>query len=98
MPAHLYEGTDWLDNPANKEPIGTGPFKFVEYESGVSVTLERNDEYFGQVPYLDKIVYSIIPDENTALQAFYNGELDILPATAAFPQPNPDLLQETLIR
>lgn len=78
MPAHLYEGTDWLDNPANKEPVGTGPFKFVKYESGVSVTLERNDEYFGQVPYLDKIVYSIIPDENTALQAFYNGELDIL--------------------
>lgn len=78
MPAHLYEGTDWLDNPANKKPVGTGPFKFSEYESGVSVTLKRNDEYFGQVPYLDKIVYSIIPDENTALQAFYNEELDIL--------------------
>lgn len=78
MPAHLYEGTDWLDNPANKAPIGTGPFKFVEYKSGVSVTLERNDDYFGQVPYLDKIIYSVIPDANTALQAFYNGELDIL--------------------
>lgn len=78
MPAHLYEGTDWLDNPANKKPIGTGPFKFVEYKSGVSVTLERNDDYFGQVPYLDKIIYSVIPDSNTALQAFQNGELDIL--------------------
>lgn len=78
MPAHLYEGTDWLSNPANKSPVGTGPFKFVEYQSGVSVTLERNDDYFGQVPYLDKIIYSIIPDSNTALQAFYNGELDIL--------------------
>lgn len=78
MPAHLYEGTDWLDNPANKKPIGTGPFKFVEYKSGVSVTLERNDDYFGQVPYLDKIIYSVIPDSNTALQAFNNGELDIL--------------------
>lgn len=78
MPAHIYEGTDWLTNPANKAPIGTGPFKFVEYNSGVNVVLERNDDYFGQVPYLDKVIYSIIPDSNTALQAFYNGELDIL--------------------
>lgn len=78
MPAHIYEGTDWLTNPANKAPIGTGPFKFVEHKAGVNVTLERNDDYFGQVPYLDKVIYSIIPDSNTALQAFYNGELDIL--------------------
>lgn len=78
MPAHIYEGTDWLTNPANKDPIGTGPFKFVEHVAGVNVTIERNEDYFGQVPYLDKVIYSIIPDSNTAMQAFYNGELDIL--------------------
>lgn len=78
MPAHIYEGTDWLTNPANRKPIGTGPFKFVEHVVGVNVTIERNDDYFGQVPYLDKVIYSIIPDANTAMQAFYNKELDIL--------------------
>lgn len=82
MPAHIYEGTDWLTNPANKSPIGTGPFKFVEYNSGVSVTLERFDDYFGQVPYLDKVIYSVIPDSNTAIQALYNKELDILGVNA----------------
>ncbi len=32
MPKHIYEGTDWLENPANQNPIGTGPFKFVEHK------------------------------------------------------------------
>lgn len=78
MPKHIYEGTDWSENPANQNPIGTGPFKFVSHEKGVSVTLERNDEYWGDTAYLDKVVFSIIPDANTAVQALYNKELDIL--------------------
>lgn len=78
IPKHLYEGTDWGTNPANQNPIGTGPFKFVRHEKGVSVTLERNDNYWGDTAYLDKIVFSIMPDANTAVQALYNKELDIL--------------------
>lgn len=78
IPKHIYEGTDWGTNPANQNPIGTGPFKFVSHEKGVSVTLERNDDYWGDKAYLDKIVFSIIPDANTAVQALYNKELDIL--------------------
>lgn len=76
MPKHIYEGTDWLENPANQNPIGTGPFKFVEHKKGESVVIERNDDYWGDKPYLDKVVYSVMPDGNTAFQAFLNGELD----------------------
>jgi len=42
---HIYdegENTDWWSNPANQNPIGTGPFKFVEWISGVSIELEAN--------------------------------------------------------
>ncbi|MBU5439442.1 ABC transporter substrate-binding protein [Tissierella sp. MSJ-40] len=76
MPKHIYEGTDWLQNSANQSPIGTGPFKFVEHKKGESITIERNDDYWGHKPYLDKIVYTIIPDQNTAFQGWLNGEID----------------------
>ncbi|SHH77936.1 ABC transporter substrate-binding protein [Sporanaerobacter acetigenes] len=76
MPKHIYEGTDWLQNEANQKPIGTGPFKFVEHKKGVNVTLERNDDYWGEKPHLDKVIFSIIPDQSTAFQAYLNGETD----------------------
>lgn len=76
LPEHVYSGENW-DSGTNIEPIGTGPFKFSEYTTSVNVTLEPNDEYFGQVPYVDRLVFSIIPDPNTLVQAFYNGEVDV---------------------
>lgn len=92
MPKHIYEGTDWSDNPANIHPIGTGPYKFVEYKRGTSITLEANNDYFRGRPKIDKLVYKIIPDENTAVQAFKNGEVDILDySSAVTPSAVPEL-------
>ena len=76
MPKHLYEGTDTATNEYNMKPVGTGPFKFVEFEKGVRVTLERNEDYWGGKAKLAKVIYSIIPDATTALQAFKTGEVD----------------------
>lgn len=82
MPQHLYAITengspvDWLSNPHNQNPVGTGPFKFAEWVKGDHVTVEKNPDYFLGEPYVDKIVFKILPDENTALQAFLNGEVD----------------------
>lgn len=72
LPKHIYEGTDWTANEANMHPIGTGPFKFESYEKGQAITLVRNDDYFMDAPYLDKLVITIIPDANTAFQAYMN--------------------------
>lgn len=80
---HLYAGTDWLDNPANQSPIGTGPFKFVEHKKGVNVTLEAFDDYFKGVPKIDRIVYKTIPDQNVVVQSYLNGEVDIIDLAAA---------------
>lgn len=76
MPEHIYAGTDWLTNEANQNPIGTGPFKFVEHKPGESITLTRNDDFFGDVAKLDEVKYVIMPDGATAYQAWLNGEID----------------------
>lgn len=78
LPKHIFEGSDWTTNKAAQEPVGTGPFKFADYQKGVSISLEANKDYFDGSPKIDKLVYKIIPDGNTALQAFKNGELDVL--------------------
>ncbi len=79
IPQHIYEGKDLLKDPANLTPIGTGPFKFVEYVKGDHVTLERNPHYFkAGLPYLDKIIFRIIPDAETATQALEHGDVDYL--------------------
>jgi peptide/nickel transport system substrate-binding protein len=45
-PRHVFEGTNILENPANTAPIGTGPFKFVQYERGQFIVAERNSNYW----------------------------------------------------
>ncbi len=83
LPKHLYDGQDFYAcDAAINHPIGTGPYKFVEHQQGVSVTLEANLDYFGDIAQTDTLVFSIIPDPSTAVQAFYAGELDYLGAAA----------------
>lgn len=76
LPAHIYEGTDWATNEANMAPIGSGPFRFVSYEPGSTVELEANTAYFGEGPFLERLIYQIIPDPNTQVQSLLNGEID----------------------
>ena len=78
MPKHIYDTPDydWSTNPANFQPVGTGPFKFVSYEKSVAIRMERNEDYFKGAPYIDELIVSIIPDESTAFQAWQNGEVD----------------------
>lgn len=91
VPKHIYEGTDHATNPANQDPVGTGPFKFDSYETGVAVNLVRNDEYFGDEIDVEKLVFRIIPDESTLYQAFINGEVDYL---SSLPTNNLDDLDD----
>jgi peptide/nickel transport system substrate-binding protein len=79
LPKHLYDGTDPLKNPANTQPIGTGPFRLKEFVSGSHITLERNPAYWRKGrPYLDRVVFKIVPDETARVIAFERGELDVL--------------------
>jgi peptide/nickel transport system substrate-binding protein len=60
-------------------PVGTGPFKFKEYKRDVSVTFERNPDYWDKgKPYLDGVVFKIMANPTTALMSFKAGEADVL--------------------
>jgi peptide/nickel transport system substrate-binding protein len=84
---HVYQDSDVQNSPANQKPIGTGPFKFVEYVKGDHVRLVRNERYYKPgLPYLDELVFKIIPDNTTATLAFERGEVDFLPNV-----PGPDM-------
>jgi peptide/nickel transport system substrate-binding protein len=59
-------------------PIGTGPFKFVELKQNESIKLVRNPDYWKKDrPYLDGIDYTIIPNRSTAILAFVAGRFDM---------------------
>ena len=79
LPEHIFNnGQLWEDNPATKVPVGSGPFMFESYTPGQNTTLVRNPNYHDAVPYLDKIIFAIIPDDTTAAQALINGEVDTI--------------------
>ena len=59
-------------------PIGTGPFKFVEFKANESIKLVRNPDYWKEgLPHLDGIEFTIIPNRSTAILAFVAGKFDI---------------------
>ena len=62
-----------------RHPIGTGPFKFVEFEPNQSITVTRNPDYWkpGR-PYLDGIEYTIVKDLSTRTLTFVAGKGDLL--------------------
>ena len=79
IPKHLYEGVeDWKTCDAAMNPVGTGAYKFVSYDRGVSVVLEKNPDYHLGAPDPERLIFQIIPDSDTALQAFFNGEVDMV--------------------
>lgn len=79
LPKHLWEGTEFLKNPYNKKPIGTGPFKFVEYIPGDRIRYVKNEKFYipGQ-PAFDELVLRIMPDAAARVAAFEKGEIDML--------------------
>jgi len=78
LPKHLYDGTDILTNPRNAAPIGTGPFRFVEWNRGNYIALERNPTYWDQgKPNLDKVIIRIIPTEDGIANALETGEIQV---------------------
>lgn len=99
LPKHVYQGIS-ADDPANNEPVGTGPFVFDSWERGTSVTLVQNEDYWDEEhqPQLDEIIFQIVPDAQTRTAGLQNGEYDYvasyyLPATdVAALEDNPDVV------
>lgn len=74
LPKHVYGEGDIKTNPANAAPIGSGPFKFVEWQRGQHIVLERYENYFRpNLPYLDKIIFLTFDDATKRRLAITNG-------------------------
>ena len=77
-------------------PVGTGPFRFGEWRRGVSIRLDRNEDYWGIPAAPDSVVFRIIGDPAAAYAAIRAGDIDAYPN---YPAPeniaefarNPDL-------
>jgi len=61
-----------------QHPIGTGPFKFVEFKPNEYIKVARNPDYWKSGrPYLDGIEYTVIPNRSTAILSFIAGKFDM---------------------
>jgi peptide/nickel transport system substrate-binding protein len=67
------------NHPADRAPIGTGPYRFERWDTGKEIVLTRNEDYWGKKPYLEKVVYRIIMDRTAALTALKSGDVDFIP-------------------
>ena len=82
LPEHLLSGLskEELTNPDEflRNPVGTGPYRFAEYNPGSFVRLTRNEDYFAGMPKLDAMVFRIVPDSNSQLALLQSGQLDLV--------------------
>ena len=78
IPKHLFAGKDIKNHPLANKPIGTGPFKFVEWKRGQYMRFDRNPDYWspGQ-PYFDRIVVQTIPDSATRSAVLEKGDFQL---------------------
>lgn len=61
-----------------REPVGTGPYRVVEFVPDQRIVLEANEQYFEGRPAADRVVVVAIPEVGTRVAALLNGEIDIL--------------------
>jgi peptide/nickel transport system substrate-binding protein len=81
VPQHVVEK---VGNAAfNLSPVGSGPYKFVKWDKGVSVTLARNDDYWGAKGPFPTAVFRAVPDASTRLADIQSGGVDAVRALNA---------------
>ncbi|WP_027720186.1 peptide-binding protein [Maridesulfovibrio zosterae] len=81
LPKHILENEDLNTTKYRRAPVGAGPYKLKEWIPGRRVILEANDDYFEGRPYIDEIVYRIIPDLSTQFMELKSGNLDSMGLT-----------------
>ena len=78
------EIVDYYGTEFRSHPIGTGPFKFKRWEEGVKLVLRKNENYFEtddtgtQLPYLEAVAITFLPDKQSEFLQFAQGNLDML--------------------
>jgi peptide/nickel transport system substrate-binding protein len=83
VPRHVLEGVapaELAQAPFNRQPVGSGPFRFVSWDAGQALTLEANPDFpeaLGGRPYLDRMVFRIVQEATTRLTELLTGAVDV---------------------
>ena len=80
LPAHVYDNDTDIKahSEENLKGIGSGPYKLKAFKSGEYLELERFDDYYGDRPSIDKVVYKVIPDTSAQEVALQKGEINFM--------------------
>jgi len=70
------EEVERLGAAFGRQPVGTGPFRFVHWVAGEEITLEANEAYYEGRPFLNRLHYRIITNQQSAIAEFEKGALD----------------------
>ncbi|MBI5573762.1 MAG: peptide-binding protein [Elusimicrobia bacterium] len=81
IPKHIFQYGDFNTHPANRKPIGTGPYKFVEWKTDEKIVLVANPDYFEGPPHIAKYIYRIIPDQAVQFLELRNETIDYMGLT-----------------
>jgi ABC-type transport system substrate-binding protein len=76
-------GRRFNDHWYNQRAIGVGPYRFVSWQQGGSIVLERNEQFYGEKPPIERIEFKVINDATARLNNLRAGGLDYIPL-----QPN----------
>lgn len=86
VPKHVLETvTDHRTAAFNNAPIGTGPFKWGERRSGDYIRLDANPAYFGEGPYVERVIFKYVPDMTVLKTQFVAGAVDALVGAGITP-------------
>ncbi|MDR1135344.1 MAG: ABC transporter substrate-binding protein [Clostridiales Family XIII bacterium] len=81
LPRHLLEGKDLATDPWNRSPVGAGSYKFVSWDMGQSITMEKFDGFCLGEPQIDTIIFKIVEDYDARSLQLKSGELDLAQVT-----------------
>jgi peptide/nickel transport system substrate-binding protein len=81
--SEMAKGIDSFKQEFGRHPIGTGPFSFVEWRAKEQIELAANPQYWGGAPILERVIYRIVPDDNTLIVQLQTGEVQVASSSGA---------------
>lgn len=77
VPEHILAGKDLATADFNDNPVGNGPFKFVEWKKGAKIVLQANLDYYEQKAKLDQVIFKTLPEASVRAVQLETGEIDV---------------------
>jgi peptide/nickel transport system substrate-binding protein len=78
IPKHVFQDGVFNTHPANRAPVGTGPYRFVELKTDEKAVLVANPDYFEGRPFIDRVVIRVIPDSSVQFLELRNQSIDFM--------------------